>query len=517
MFLLNKAFELRDKANRHEDEKPFLEHLEDLRTTITRIVVVLLVSTLACFSLKDRLMDLLRQPIVTVWEQSQAATLPETLTPETWELAKRTASFGEQLTEEERTVYFKQFGQEDLAFYASCTNYYRAAKSLETRELRLKFINELPNLSKRQQSFLKQLLDKKDGEPLANSKVDAKNNIVYMRSLKPTETFMLSLKLAFFAGIVIAFPLILYFTLQFVLPGLKSEERKALWPAMIVGFGLFLSGVFFCYFIVLPKALEFFYLYSSTMGVENEWRIGEYITFATQFTLIFGLAFELPVVVMTLVKLGLLDYDLMSRTRSYAIVSIFVIAAIITPTGDALTLSMLAVPMTFLYEMCIWFAYFTRKKELEEEANAQAEQPGDYQHRQDDYDKAYFHRDPDHQDSDEGEEFDDYSHEHAMLDEDDNYFGDDEHLDSQHEEDEESLNFLDELRQTYDPSKHGGVDEVDDAPQATDEETQGASDATPHEQDQDDPESSNDVDTAETQSPPLPDEIKKKQDDSEQH
>lgn len=363
MFLLTKAFKLRDQVNDDGHEKPFLEHLEDLRVMVTRIVVTLLVSTLLCYFLKDKLMDVLRKPIETVWEQNQQDKLPDEITPDLWEQAKRASHYSSGLSEEAKILYFEQFENPRIDFYSECAGYYRAAKSIDNEELRLHFIDSLPNTTKAVRDQTKQLLEKSP-----SVQIDAKNNVVYMRSLKPTETFMLSLKLAFFAGIIVSFPFILVFILQFVLPGLKENEKKALWPAMAVGFGLFLSGVFFCYFLVLPKALEFFYLYSGSMGVENEWRIGEYITFATQFTLIFGLAFELPVVVMTLVKLGLLDYEVMSRTRSYAIVSIFIIAAIITPTGDALTLCMLAAPMCLLYEACIWFAFFTRKKELDEEA-----------------------------------------------------------------------------------------------------------------------------------------------------
>jgi hypothetical protein len=105
------------------------------------------------------------------------------------------------------------------------------------------------------------------------------------------------------------------------------------------------------------------------MGISNDWRIGYYISFATTFVLIFGLAFELPVVVMTLVKIGLLSHSMMRETRSYAILAIFVIAALITPTPDMMTLSLLAVPMVILYEICIWLSYFHEKKvqKLEEE------------------------------------------------------------------------------------------------------------------------------------------------------
>jgi sec-independent protein translocase protein TatC len=192
--------------------------------------------------------------------------------------------------------------------------------------------------------------------------MDSRGNLRLMSALKPTETFMLSMKLSFFAGIIVAFPLLLMFVLQFVLPGLHANEKRILWPSMLIGFGLFLSGVLFAYYAVLPRALLFFYEWSGNLGVSNDWRIGEYISFATQFTLLFGLSFELPVVVMVFVKLGLLTYDMMSKTRSYAILAIFVAAAVITPTPDAFTLILMALPMLILYEICIWLAWFDRRK-----------------------------------------------------------------------------------------------------------------------------------------------------------
>jgi sec-independent protein translocase protein TatC len=132
----------------------------------------------------------------------------------------------------------------------------------------------------------------------------------------------------------------------------------------------------FAYFAVLPRALTFFYEWSGSLGVSNDWRIGEYISFATQFTLLFGVAFELPVVVMVFVKLGLLTYETMIRTRSYAIVAIFVTAAILTPTPDIFTLLLMAAPMIILYEICIWLAWLDRRKNRireEEEARERAE------------------------------------------------------------------------------------------------------------------------------------------------
>jgi sec-independent protein translocase protein TatC len=85
------------------------------------------------------------------------------------------------------------------------------------------------------------------------------------------------------------------------------------------------------------------------------------------FTLLFGVSFELPVVVMVIVKLGLLSYETMRSTRRYAIVGVVVLAAVLTPTPDVLTLSLMAVPMYVLYEICIWLAYFSEKKDKQKE------------------------------------------------------------------------------------------------------------------------------------------------------
>jgi sec-independent protein translocase protein TatC len=253
-----------------------------------------------------------------------------------------------------------------------------------------------------------------------------------MSSLKPTETFMLTMKLAFFAGIIVSFPFLLYFLLQFIVPGLKEKERKALWPALLIGFGLFLGGVFFAYFFVLPNVLTFFYEWGKSMGISNDWRIGYYISFATTFVLIFGLAFELPVVVMTLVKIGLLSHSMMRETRSYAILAIFVIAALITPTPDMMTLSLLAVPMVILYEICIWLSYFHEKKIKKLEEEEEKERMARLLSSSDDDPDL----DPDH---------DPYHHDEYHDDHDPNYHPDHENMDlaGEDEDEEDTDDYMD--------------------------------------------------------------------------
>lgn len=373
MYLLKKVFELREKA--HPDhEKPFLEHLEDLRVMVTRVVITLLISMIACFSFQQELMQVLRKPVEDVIFNKQRETMPDgeahegikVPTVEIWNEAKDVERIAASLSEEQRNSFYKVLAKPDMEFHARSVTLLRAAKALPEAK-RKDFVKGLGEGD----AMTRQLLALLESDPSVEPGAGSSTRM--LSSLKPTETFMLSMKLALYAGIVVAFPLLLMFILQFVLPGLHDSERKVLWPAMAVGFGLFIGGVLFAYFLVLPKALLFFYEWSGNLGVSNEWRIGEYITFATQFTLLFGLSFELPVIVMVFVKLGLLTYETMSRTRTYAILAIYIAAALITPTPDIMTLNLMALPMLLLYEICIWLAWFDRKKEREQEAREEEE------------------------------------------------------------------------------------------------------------------------------------------------
>lgn len=184
-----------------------------------------------------------------------------------------------------------------------------------------------------------------------------------LASLGVADSMTISLQLAFYAGFVFAFPAVLYFLAEFVLPALTRRERKVLFVAAGVGFGLFLTGVAFSYFVVLPQTLAFFYKDAATLGWSPNWTVREYYAFCTQFTIAFGLAFELPVVVLALVKIGILDRRALGRFRPYAVVCIFVFAAIITPTQDMVTLVLMGGPMCLLYEACIFIARFMERKD----------------------------------------------------------------------------------------------------------------------------------------------------------
>ena len=183
-----------------------------------------------------------------------------------------------------------------------------------------------------------------------------------LQSLGVADSFTISLELSFYGGIVLAFPPIVLFLAEFLLPALTPKEKRMLLPAALIGSGLFLAGAAFSYFVVLPQALAFFFNDARAMNWQPTWTVREYYSFATQFIIAFGLSFELPLVVLMLVRLGLVDHAQLRRARAFAVVVIFVFAAIITPTSDIVTLLLMGGPMCLLYEICIGIAWLMRDR-----------------------------------------------------------------------------------------------------------------------------------------------------------
>ncbi|NLT70923.1 MAG: hypothetical protein GXX91_09540 [Verrucomicrobiaceae bacterium] len=372
-----KLFQMRDHSARlrpgaddgfDAHEKPFLDHLDDLRHTLIRIAGTLALSTIACFAFHKQIFELVQYP----------------------------------------------------------------AKS--------KLAQISPGVS---------LWDKLD-----------------LITLGPTEFIMLMLKLSFYSGLIITFPFTVYFLFQFLLPGLRQAEKKTIIPGTVVGFFLFLVGASCAFFVTIPLALKYFYVFENerisnidpveealrkplseiglvgidgnrippvkkgarpdpdetvpeeaetpgvspeirqeirsylrdtlttaeganfalryddsreklvivmAKGARSSYQIGKYISFISQLVLVFGISFQMPIVVTILVKLELLTARVMRETRTYAWIIILVLSAILTPSPDALTMGLLAGPLIMLYEICIVIATFmervrSRKERAEEEA-----------------------------------------------------------------------------------------------------------------------------------------------------
>jgi len=176
-----------------------------------------------------------------------------------------------------------------------------------------------------------------------------------------TEAFFSEIKVAIAAGVLFTCPYIFYQIWRFIAPGLSGGEKKLVLPFVTCATLFFLGGAYFCYRVVLPVAFKYFVEQYNTMGVLPAIRIGEYFTFFFRMVLAFGITFELPVFTFFLVRLGLWNYRLMISSFRYAIIGIFILAAILTPTPDVINQSLLALPMLVLYIASIGVAYIWRR------------------------------------------------------------------------------------------------------------------------------------------------------------
>ena len=177
--------------------------------------------------------------------------------------------------------------------------------------------------------------------------------------LAPTEGFMVQLKTAFLAGLVVSCPVIFFQFWKFVAPGLYEKEKRYVLPIVFWSVLLFLCGAFFAY-QVLPFAMKFFQSFA-TEDVSNFWSLGKYITFVTYLILAFGLVFELPLIIYFSAKMGLVTPDFLRKKRRHAIITLLILSALITPP-DVFTQAVLAVPLVILYEMSIFLAVIAHKK-----------------------------------------------------------------------------------------------------------------------------------------------------------
>ncbi len=172
------------------------------------------------------------------------------------------------------------------------------------------------------------------------------------QALKPTESLGNYMKVALISGVTLAMPFIVYQIGRFLAPGLTKNEKRYM-LLLVPGATLcFVTGVAFAYFVMLPAAIPFLQGFMSDI-IEQRWAIGEYLSFVTSLLLWIGLAFELPLFVYFLAKIGIIDTEMLTKNRKYAIIIIAVLAAVITPTVDPLNMALVMGPLVILYELGI--------------------------------------------------------------------------------------------------------------------------------------------------------------------
>jgi len=166
------------------------------------------------------------------------------------------------------------------------------------------------------------------------------------------EKFLTRLKCSLFAGAFLASPVIFFHIWRFVAPGLYRRERSLALPFVISSTVFFMGGAAFCYYLLMPIAMQFFLTIGVGDGIQTQIEMGEYLVFVTRLMLVFGAVFELPLLIFFLARLGLVSAEQLAKFRKYAVVIIFALAAFVTPP-DPITQLMLGVPLVVLYEVGI--------------------------------------------------------------------------------------------------------------------------------------------------------------------
>ena len=305
--------------------KGFLEHLEDLRWTLVRCSITLLISVTLCLLLGDRLVQVFEWPLARL-DLLQPKGAPTV-----------TLEFGDGIFGPVTLPEGQPFAGHELA--------------------------------KGEHLALKLRLVTIEGKQVLSAEVDpapppaaASSTLVRLRNLSPAEAFLVAFHVSLYAGFLLASPFLLYFLGQFILPALRPTEKRHLLYGLGFSISLFLLGVAFCYFLLLPVALNASRAYSHWLGFNaDDWRASEYISFAGKFMLGMGLGFQLPVVLLTLVRAGLLDCHKLNAARRYVIVANLFLGAVLT-TPEVLTQVLMAVPLQLLYEISVLVAWLWERR-----------------------------------------------------------------------------------------------------------------------------------------------------------
>jgi len=178
--------------------------------------------------------------------------------------------------------------------------------------------------------------------------------------IKPTEGFMIAMKISLGFGLLIASPVFIYQLWAFVAPALLKKERRIVFPLLFVSIFMFILGAVMAYYVTLPLGMKFFsqFQYAST---EFMLTASSYLDMASKMVLITGVVFELPIAVLLLARLGLVSPQFLRTKRRHAIVIIFIIGMLVTPP-DPGSMILVSVPMVILYEMSVWIAYAVARK-----------------------------------------------------------------------------------------------------------------------------------------------------------
>ena len=307
--MIKKLKSLRSKFRYDDSEMPFIEHLEEFRKTAIRSFITLMAGMLICLPFADHLIQILRAPAEPYIEQSTSEVLRDA--PLRLRIPAAALSNAEAVAGEDGNAYY------DVEAEVGAAD--EGGKKNLRGTIRLQF-----------------------SEPAAAVKM--------------------WLMVTFFGGLLISMPLLVFFIGIFVMPGVRDVERKVMGRISFFSAGLFLLGVFMGYKVTLPLALGFMLKVGGALGGESIWFYNKYIAFTLQLLLGFGLAFQLPIVILLLGRMGLVSSTQLREKRRHVIVGLLILAMLLTPP-DVLTQLLMAAPLILLYELCIWFLHFSGNRD----------------------------------------------------------------------------------------------------------------------------------------------------------
>ncbi len=322
--------------------KSFLEHLEDFRWVLIKSLVALGLAMLVCLFGANYVVAILKWPLAhnPVIHLAQMVKIPVLHTP----LRRGNTS----------QVAVVCFGTNHLGSFVVSPDEQKAFNLGTNRYVAVQI---KPLAIGTNQVLSWQVYGNPEAVP------DAQHINVELINLSPAGAFFVAFQVAFYGGMVLASPFIFYFIASFVFPALKFNERKHVYRGLCFGAGLFLTGVSFCYFILMPVALAASQMYSNWLGFGAfQWRAEDYISFVCRFMLGMGIGFELPVVILTLVKIGILSYSTLASARRYMIVINLFLGAVLT-TPEVITQLVMFVPLQLLYEITVWIAWYWERRD----------------------------------------------------------------------------------------------------------------------------------------------------------
>ena len=306
--------------------KSFFEHLEDLRWVLVKSAVAIGVAVMVCLISGNWLVGVIKWPL-------RMTTMPKPIVPQTVSFEIGTNFLG--------TVYL-QTNQWGLINLGTNDDVVLQLTPIEVGTNQILALQRVEGRGSK-------------GRTLEES--------IQLLNLNPAGGFFVAFQVAIYGGIVLASPFVLYYLIDFIFPALRRIERKHVRRGMILGIGLFMMGILFCYFVLMPLALRASVAYSEWLGfAANQWRAEEYISFVCKFLLGMGLGFELPIVVLTLVKIGVVSHQQLASFRKYMIVINLMLGAVLT-TPEVLTQVMMALPLQVLYEISVWIAWYWERQE----------------------------------------------------------------------------------------------------------------------------------------------------------